>query len=216
MTRQMLSQLDDWQLVDEDQDIRGWMLKDERGDPIGTVTSMVVDTDTEYVDAIVLDDGTEIPVSDIEIGDNAVFLRRATLVQPAMDVPMPEREVSDEAVLPVIEEQVRVGKRAVAGGGIRIVKRVQEVPVEEQVTLREESIDVERRPADRPLTEADRAALEERTFEIREHDEEAVVDKQARVVEEVVVDKDVEERTESIQDTARRIDVDVEELPERR
>jgi uncharacterized protein (TIGR02271 family) len=80
------------------------------------------------------------------------------------------------------------------------------------VRLREESVHVERRPVDRPASEADLNAFEEGTIEIKTTAEEPVVSKRARVVEEVVVDKDVQERTETIQDTVRRKDVEVEDV----
>jgi hypothetical protein len=63
---------------------------------------------------------------------------------------------------------------------------------------------------DRPATEADVAAATERTVEVTETDEEAVARKQARVVEEVVVRKDVEEHTDTVRDTVRRTEVEVE------
>ncbi len=53
----------------------------------------------------------------------------------------------------------------------------------------------------------------EGTFEVCERAEEAIIDKQARVVEEVHIKKDVQERTENIQDTVRRTDVDVAQIP---
>ena len=89
------------------------------------------------------------------------------------------------------------------------------MPVNEQVTLREEHVDVERRPVDRAVGDADIDAFQEGTFEVRERSEEAVVDKQARVTEEIRVRKDVDQRTETVQDTVRRTDVDVEQLGER-
>ncbi len=119
---------------------------------------------------------------------------------------------TDEVVIPVAEEELRVGKREVDRGGVRVNVDVEETPVEEQVNLREETVRVERRAVDRPVSDADAAAFQEGTFEVRETDEEAIVDKQARVVEEVVIDKEVEERTETIQDTVRRTDVNVEEI----
>ena len=90
--------------------------------------------------------------------------------------------------------------------------RVTEKPVEEQVQLREEQVSVERRPVNRALSGADRDAFKEGTIEMTETAEEAVVSKQARVVEEVVVRKDVQERTETVRDTVRRTDVEVEKL----
>lgn len=116
-----------------------------------------------------------------------------------------------EARIPVIEEDLRVGKREVEGGGVRVRTRVVERPVEEVVRLREERVNVERRPVNRPVSETDLNAFREGTFELRERREEAVVDKTARVVEEVAINKQVGERTETVRDTIRKTDVDVEE-----
>ncbi len=118
----------------------------------------------------------------------------------------------DEAVIPVVEEELRVGKREVEQGGVRVTTRVEETPVQEQVTVRDETVHVDRRPVDRPVADADMATFQEGTFEVRERDEEVVVDKQARVVEEVTVRKDVEQRTETVEDTVRRTDVDIEQI----
>jgi uncharacterized protein (TIGR02271 family) len=117
----------------------------------------------------------------------------------------------EEATIPVMEEQLQVGKREVERGAVRVRTRVVERPVEEVVRLREERVRVERRPVNRAVTEADLNAFREGTFEVRERGEEAVVSKQARVVEEVAVGKEVGERTETVRDTVRRTDVDVEE-----
>jgi uncharacterized protein (TIGR02271 family) len=116
---------------------------------------------------------------------------------------------SDE-VIPVAEEELHVGKREVNRGRVRLHSRVIERPVQEQVTLREEHVDIERRPVDRPLSDADRA-FQERTIEAEERREEAVVSKEARVVEEVVVRKEADQRTETISDTVRKTEVDVED-----
>ena len=85
-----------------------------------------------------------------------------------------------------------------------------ETPVQEQVTLREEHVKVERRPVDRPIAAGD-DAFRERTVEATERAEEAVVSKEARVKEEVVVRKQAEERTETVSDTVRRTEVEVED-----
>ena len=49
---------------------------------------------------------------------------------------------------------------------------------------------VERRPVNRPLS-ANEHAFQDRTIEVEQKGQEAVVSKQARVTEEVVVNKDV-------------------------
>jgi uncharacterized protein (TIGR02271 family) len=118
-----------------------------------------------------------------------------------------------DEVIPVVEEELHVGKREVGHGRVRIQSRVVERPVQEQVTLREERVDVERRPVS-GLTQAGSISgdpFQERTIEVEERREEAVVSKEARVTEELVVRKDVEERTETVSDTVRRTEVDVED-----
>ena len=80
-----------------------------------------------------------------------------------------------------VEEELKVGKRAVAKGGVRIFTRMTEVPVTETVRLREEHANVKRTAVDRPATEADFAAFKEGSIEVREMGEEAVVSKTARV-----------------------------------
>jgi uncharacterized protein (TIGR02271 family) len=117
-----------------------------------------------------------------------------------------------EVALPVIDEQLKVGKRQVQRGGVRVYSRVTERPVEEQVRLREEHVTVERRPADRNVTSAEVNSLRDGEIVLTESAEEAVASKEARVVEEVLVGKKTTERTETVRDTLRRTDVDVEQL----
>lgn len=115
-----------------------------------------------------------------------------------------------EITLPVIEEQLNVGKRIVQSGGVRIHQRISEVPVEDSVTLREEHITVDRRPVDRAADQADFDAAKTGDFTVTERAEKAVVGKQARIVEEVVVGKNVTESEKTVSDTVRRTDVEVE------
>jgi uncharacterized protein (TIGR02271 family) len=119
-----------------------------------------------------------------------------------------------EERIPLVEEQLKVGKREVERGGARVRSYVEERPVNEQVTLREEHVSVERRPVDRPVASGDLCGsdlLKERDVEMTETAEEAVVAKEARVREEVVLRKTAEERTENIQETVRRTDVEIED-----
>src|SRR5690349_4002335 len=73
---------------------------------------------------------------------------------------------AERQTLPVVEEQLKVGKRQVEGGGVRVFTHTSERPVEEQVTLREERASVERRPVDRPASDADLAAFKEGSIEV--------------------------------------------------
>jgi uncharacterized protein (TIGR02271 family) len=115
-----------------------------------------------------------------------------------------------EERIPLAEEQIVVGKREVDRGYVRVRSYVVETPVEERVTLHQERVDIERRPIDRPIEPGDEA-FRERVIEATETSEEAVVSKEARVREEVVVRKGAEERTETVRDTVRRTEVEIED-----
>jgi uncharacterized protein (TIGR02271 family) len=117
-----------------------------------------------------------------------------------------------EVAIPVISEELEVGKREVERGGVRVQKRVSEIPVQEDVTLREERVNVDRRPADYTFHGTESEAFQESIVEIREAYEELVLNKKARVVEEVVIHKDVDEHTETVRETLRKTEVDVEPL----
>lgn len=114
--------------------------------------------------------------------------------------------------IPVIEENLQVGKRVVETGGVRVRSRIVERPVEENLRLRQERVHVERRPVDRAVTDADLTGFKEGEIELTEHAEVPVVSKEARVVEEVTLGKEVQEHEETIRDTVRRTDVEVEQL----
>lgn len=118
----------------------------------------------------------------------------------------------DEDVIPVVREELEVGKRVVSRGGVRVYAHTVERPVQESVELRSETAEVQRRPVDRPASAADLADLGDRTIEVRETEERAVVQKTARVVEEVSVGKRVDQRTEHVADTLRNTELEVERL----
>lgn len=116
------------------------------------------------------------------------------------------------AAIPIIEEELQVGKKVVDTGGARLRSRIIETPVEESIHLREEHVHVERTPVNRLATEADLTNFQEGEIEITEHAEVPVVAKEARVVEEISLEKEVEERDETIRETIRRTDVEIENL----
>jgi uncharacterized protein (TIGR02271 family) len=116
-----------------------------------------------------------------------------------------------EVVLPVVEESLVVGKRQVEGGGVRAQTHVTETPVEKQVNLHQEEVHVERRKVDRPVEGAMGETFKEGSVEMHAHSEEPVVEKRARVTEEVVMRKDSRDTTETVRDTVRKTDVDVQQ-----
>lgn len=117
-----------------------------------------------------------------------------------------------DQTIKVIQENLEVGKREVQTGGVRVRSRIVERPVEESLRLREERVTIQRTPVNRPATDADLNAFQEGQIELTEHAEVPVVSKTANVVEEISVGKEVNERVETIRDTVRSTDVDVENL----
>ncbi|WP_373696786.1 YsnF/AvaK domain-containing protein, partial [Microvirga yunnanensis] len=187
------------------------------GAAIGGLTGALVDAGVDENDAHAYAEGVRrggalvtVRASDTEVD------RIVDILDDEGTVDFDERENTwrdTDEVIPVAEEELHVGKREVNRGRVRLHSRVIERPVQEQVTLREERVNVERRPAS-GATQAGAIAgdpFQERTIEVEERAEEAVVSKEARVVEEVVVRKEAEQRTETISDTVRKTEVDVED-----
>jgi uncharacterized protein (TIGR02271 family) len=114
---------------------------------------------------------------------------------------------AERQAIPVVREELVVGKREVDTGRVRVYSRETSTPVTESVNLREERATIERRPVDREATEAD---LRGGTVEVRETSEEAVVGKTSRVVEEVIVGKEASQRTETVRENVRGTEVEVE------
>ncbi|MEO8125725.1 MAG: YsnF/AvaK domain-containing protein [Bryobacteraceae bacterium] len=118
---------------------------------------------------------------------------------------------SASETIPVVEQELQVGKRAVNRGAVRVYSEMSQQPVTEQIELREEHVKVERRPANRPATEADLAAADRDVVEVMETVEEPVISKRSRVVEEVRVGKEVTSRTETVRDNVLKSQVRVDD-----
>ncbi len=117
-------------------------------------------------------------------------------------------------MIPIVEEEIRVGKRQVEAGGMHVESKIVAEPFDQEVRLREESVKVERRKVDQPLTLADAdARLHEGVLELRATAEEAVVEKRARVIEEISLKKDSAEHVEHVRDSVRHTEVDISEIP---
>lgn len=126
------------------------------------------------------------------------------------DTAEPATAGAQEEVVPIVEEQLVVGKRDINRGGVRVRSYNTETPVHEQVRLRDERVNVERRRVDQPLSSIDDDAFRERTIGMTATGEEAVIGKTARVVEEVVVSKTAGERVEEIHDMVRKTEVEID------
>ncbi|MBB1499356.1 YsnF/AvaK domain-containing protein [Paracoccus sp. MC1862] len=120
---------------------------------------------------------------------------------------------SSAGSVPIVEEELSVSKARSANGGVRVTSRVVETPVEETVTLTTETVGVKRHAANRVLEDDEAAAVfEEKTVEMMGTEEEVEVRKEARVVGEVELTKEVEAHQKTIKDTVRKTEVEVEEV----
>jgi stress response protein YsnF len=267
----------DYEIADGQPNIKGWDVKDARGNKIGEVDELIFDTQALKVRYLVIDlEGNTLDLDDRDVlvpiglaelndADDDVILPSITAEQlralPEYDddnlTPEVENSVrnvfsgtalatgasedfykhdhfnednlyrrrrqnvsedldrettSDSKTIPVIEENLEVGKRTVETGGVHLRSRITERPVEEKVNLREENVHVEREDVNRPATEADFNRAQQGDIEMREKAEVPVVNKEARVVEEIKISKDVDEREETIRETVRGTDVNIDNI----
>ena len=114
-----------------------------------------------------------------------------------------------EEVIPVVKEELEVGKRATERR-YRVKSYVIEHPVEKQITVRDERVEIEHRPISRT---GDLRMPQEREIEVVERHEEPFAEKRVTGNEEIVVRKEVVERPETVRGTVRETKVDVEKEP---
>ena len=124
--------------------------------------------------------------------------------------PASTADAPSDGTIEVVEENLRVGKREVDQGRVRVRTYVVETPVEEDVSLRNETVHVERKAVDRAVGGSGDAFVD-RTIEATETNEEAVVSKEARVTEEISLGKAVDARKETIRDTVRHTEVEIDD-----
>jgi uncharacterized protein (TIGR02271 family) len=142
----------------------------------------------------------------VNIGKRAVELKA---VEPSL--PTLTDASKDPNVFEVIEEELQVGKEQVERGRMRIYNVVTEQQVTQNVGLRDETIKVQRRPVNKTVA-VNPNLFTARSFEMVEMDEIAKVTKTARVVEEVSLGKEVVENIQTIKETLKRQDVQVEQI----
>ena len=145
------------------------------------------------------------------LGQATTTTTQTTAVPVMPAAPVARTATTGGDTIQLSEESLAVGKRLVNNGGTRIRRYVVETPVQQDVTLRSEKVELERRPVTdgRPVTDS----FSEKTVEMLASGEEAVVGKTSRVVEEVGLRKESTERTETVRDTVRKEEVAVEQIP---
>ena len=137
-----------------------------------------------------------------------------TSARMSATAPTETRELdAAEEVLRLAEEQIDIGKQQVATGKSRIRRFLTEQPVEQQITLHEEHYEVSRREVNDPQLAKD-IDWKDRTIEVIETSEQPVVTKTARIAEEVVIRRRGSDHVETIRDTVRRQQLEVERVPD--
>lgn len=193
--------------MDDDRDSSKYTEAARRGSTILTVT-VADESRVEEISDLLDDCGA------VDVDERAQQWQTSSAV-PASGKPMLDG-IGDDDTLKVVEEDLNVGTRTVQKGNVRVHRHVVETPVEEQVSLRDERASIERVKVDRPATEADlQSAFQDKSIDIQETAQEAVVSKSARVVEEVKVGKQATERTDTVRETLRHTAVDVDKAGDR-
>ena len=149
---------------------------------------------------------------DAAVGASTVRTSAPMTAAPMAAAPMTATTASTVGspdTIKVMKEDLVVGKREVEAGGVRVTSHVVETPVQEQVTLHEERVSIERRPVNERATGD---AFTNQTIEARATAEEAVVGKDVRVVEEIGLKKQATDRVETVRDSVRETKVDVENV----
>ncbi|MHB8284743.1 MAG: YsnF/AvaK domain-containing protein, partial [Caulobacteraceae bacterium] len=147
----------------------------------------------------------------VDMVERETELKAAGFAPPVTDIALPAAPTSADETIDVVEERLLVGKRQVDRGGVRVRAYVVETPVSEQVALREEHVGIQRRSVNEPIADVE-ALFQERTMELTETAEEAVIGKETHIVEEIVVHKEAAERVETVSDSVRHTEVEVEQI----
>ncbi|MEN3971974.1 PRC and DUF2382 domain-containing protein [Sphingomicrobium sp. XHP0235] len=208
-----LDRIDDYELSNEAQDIRGYPLVTADGRRIGKIDDLLVDGDRNEVAAVRLEDGRCTAVEPLDIHDDVVVYGDRAEAFANRDNDYGKTEVSKEKVIPIVEERVAIGKRVREGGkGMTVTTRVEKEQVSEDVRLRTEEVTAERRDVkDRRVSGEDADAMfEGDSVSMTERSEEAVVAKDAVVTDEVVLQKRSGHKVEHVDETVRKTKVDIE------
>lgn len=203
MTRAAMSRLDDWELENDSQDIRGWPVYDRDNQPLGSVTDLIGDTDRGYIDTIVLNDRTELPTDTVRISDGMVVVTAGTTTATATD---------DETEMVRSREQLRVGTEQVTTGRMRLRKRVVTEKASTTVPVAHEEVRVEREaiPAGERGRYADRE-LGEEVAEVGLTAERPVVGKETVPVERVRAAKETVTENVPVTGTVREERIELDE-----
>jgi uncharacterized protein (TIGR02271 family) len=217
MTHELYSESNNWEVENDDQDVRGWNVVDAQGQQIGTVSDMYVDTQTETIDRLVLDNGSELDVSSVTVDDGTIRVADGAASMSGAD----RQDMSGSAALADRsntedtwrirrhEEELQATKERQQTGEVQVNKNVVEEERSIDVPVSREEVQIRRVPVDQS---AEGAAITEDqdTVRVPVMAEKVHVTKEPRVVEELEISKTTRTGTEHVSDTVRREEFDIE------
>jgi len=227
----------DLAVAEDEPDVRGWTLVSSDNRELGEVEDLIVDTAAMKVRFLEIDpedeaNGSEnetvyVPIESVDLDRQGkrVLLRAAdagmwrTLVPAEFAAQFGARrgttaESRGETTgageinrMTRAEEEVRVGKRTVPAGEVRVGKHVETEHVRENVSVMLEQVHIERRPVSDTRSAEIRASEGELRVPIVE--EEVIVEKRPVVKEELIVSKEQVQETRPVDVEIRKEEFDV-------
>lgn len=124
------------------------------------------------------------------------------------------RDERDDLLLQLLDEEISIEKRRVRSGGVHVETHLVAEPFEEEVRLRDERVTIDRMKVDRDVTAAEvERFFHDENLEISARAELPVVEKTARITEEVVLKRRADDHDEQIHETVRHMTATVTPLP---
>ena len=146
---------------------------------------------------------------DVKAKDQRVFTNEFGNTNATTDVDVHNKYYDSPSKIELLEERLVVGKERYVGGTIAVGKRVVSDEQSVNVTLEEEEAFIKRHPVDNRST--DRAiGDDDRTVSVELEAERANVDKKAYVVEEVEIGKTTRQHDQTVTETVKREELDVQ------
>lgn len=211
-----------FEVAEGEPDVRGWDVIGADQRRIGKVDDLLADPNAQKVRYLTVDLDKDVRGADAGDGTIEVPISRARLHerdhQVLLDVTSANiRGFESDAAHPLRDDQIRmtraaeelrVGTKPVTGE-VEVKKRVETGRVREDVTLRGEDVDVERRPVSGRAPAGD-VRITDQEVRVPITEERAVVEKRPVVKEEVVISKHPTERRETVEADVREERIDVE------
>jgi uncharacterized protein (TIGR02271 family) len=126
-----------------------------------------------------------------------------------------QRATPEQATIKLSEEELKVGKRQVEAGGVRLRKIIRTETINQPIELQREEIVIERVPGEQAKAVQQKSFQEADIF-IPLRREEAVIEKQEHIREEVRVRKKKRTDKQQVSERVRREDVEIEPSGEAR